>query len=112
MGHSEDLLIVEKHAQLAHTSLDRERADSLSMVANHSSGCWFLTGVLNPKAIMFYMALLAQLIDPDTPQIRQFLILILMATSAVIVEVGSRTPKDGLRRGACLLGGSTVMAIT
>lgn len=79
------------------------------MIANHSSGCWFLTGVLNPKAIMFYMALLAQLIDPDTPQIRQ--LLILMATSAVIVEVGSRTPKDGLRKGACLLGGSTVMAI-
>lgn len=93
-----------------------------------SLGAGFLTGVLNPKAIMFYMAFLAQFIDPSAPQIPQFLILLI--TSAVIVgvvlggyallaaQISQRLrsvqarKKVGYAGGACLLGGSAVMAIT
>lgn len=88
----------------------------------------FLTGVLNPKAIMFYMAFLAQFMDPGAPQLPQFLIL--MATSSMIVagvlggyaclavRIGGRLQSARARRrmgvagGSCLLGGSAVMAIS
>ena len=50
-----------------------------------SLGAGFLTGVLNPKAIMFYMAFLAQFIEPTAPQLLQFLNL--MVTSSVIVAL-------------------------
>ena len=45
----------------------------------------FFVGILNPKAIMFYMALLSQFIDPGQDPLQQFLIL--MATSTTIVVV-------------------------
>ncbi|MBV1864994.1 MAG: LysE family translocator [Rhodobacteraceae bacterium] len=43
----------------------------------------FLTGVLNPKAVIFYMAFLPQFMDPTAPAAQQFLIL--ASTSTVIV---------------------------
>lgn len=91
-------------------------------------GAGFLTGVLNPKAIMFYMAFLAQFIEPSAPQASQFLIL--MATSTVIValvlgayavlatSVSARLQSLNARRrvgyagGTFLLGGSAFMAVT
>lgn len=96
--------------------------------ARGSLGAGFLTGVLNPKAIMFYMAFLAQFIEPSAPQIPQFLIL--MATSTLVValvlggyallaaKVSSRLQSLKARRwmgytgGSCLLGGSVFMAAT
>lgn len=45
----------------------------------------FVTGVLNPKAIMFYMAFLAQFLDPTAPTLPQ--VLVLGATSTVIVAI-------------------------
>lgn len=45
----------------------------------------FLTGVLNPKAIIFYMAFLAPFMDPTAPASLQFVIL--ACTSTVIVGV-------------------------
>lgn len=93
-----------------------------------SLGAGFMTGVLNPKAIMFYMAFLAQFIEPSAPQIPQFLIL--LVTSAVIVgavlggyallaaQISQRLrslqarKKVGYAGGTCLLGGSAVMAVT
>lgn len=96
--------------------------------SRRSLGAGFLTGVLNPKAIMFYMAFLAQFIEPNAPQIPQ--LLILMVTSAVIVgvvlggyallaaQISQRLRSVQARRkmgyagGTCLLGGSAVMAIT
>lgn len=93
-----------------------------------SLGTGFLTGVLNPKAIMFYMAFLAQFIEPNAPQLPQFMIL--LVTSAVIVgvvlggyallaaQISQRLrsvqarKKVGYAGGTCLLGGSAVMAIT
>lgn len=91
-----------------------------------SLGAGFLTGVLNPKAIMFYMAFLAQFIEPAAPQTPQFLIL--MATSTLVValvlggyallaaKVSSRLQSLSARKrmgyagGSCLLGGSALMA--
>ena len=88
----------------------------------------FLTGVLNPKAIMFYMAFLAQFIEPKAPQLPQFLIL--MTTSSVIValvlgsyallaaKVSARLQSIQARKrmgyagGSCILGGSVVMVVT
>lgn len=93
-----------------------------------SLGAGFLTGVLNPKAIMFYMAFLAQFIEPSAPQLPQFMIL--MATSTLVVAVvlsgyallatrasaGLKSLKMrkrmGYAGGSCLLGGSVMMAAT
>lgn len=93
-----------------------------------SLGAGFLTGVLNPKAIMFYMAFLAQFIEPTAPQFPQFMIL--MASSTVIValvlggyalvaaRLGARLQSLSARKrmgyagGSCLLGGSVLMAAT
>ena len=84
--------------------------------------------MLNPKAIVFYMAFLAQFIAPDRPQGPQFLIL--MATSTLVVglvpgsyallaaKASARLQTARARRrtgnagGFCLLGGSVVMAAT
>lgn len=86
------------------------------------------TGLSNPKAIVFYMAFLAQFIDPTAPQLPQFLII--GATSSVIVAtvlggyallaatVASRMrsltarKRLGYASGSCLLGGSLLMAAT
>lgn len=58
---------------------------SKSGTAASSLRAGFLTGILNPKAIMFYMAFLAQFIDPTAAQLPQ--LLILMASSTLIVAV-------------------------
>lgn len=93
-----------------------------------SLGAGFLTGVLNPKAIMFYMAFLAQFIDPAMPQAPQFLILMTTSTLVVALVLGgyallaakasTRLQSIKARRrmgytgGSCLLGGSALMAAT
>lgn len=87
----------------------------------------FLTGVLNPKAILFYMAFLSQFIAPEAPRLPQFLIL--MASSTVVVAlvlgayalmaamIGQRLrslrarKRMGYASGACLLGGSGLLAV-
>ncbi|MDB6181239.1 LysE family translocator [Paracoccus fistulariae] len=88
----------------------------------------FVTGVLNPKAIMFYMAFLAQFMDPAAAQVPQ--LLILMATSSVVVmvvlgiyallaskiseQLKTVRARKGLAYagGSFLLGGSALMAAT
>ena len=45
----------------------------------------FLTGVLNPKAIVFYMAFLSQFMDATVPVWSQFIVLV--CTSSVIVGI-------------------------
>jgi threonine/homoserine/homoserine lactone efflux protein len=88
----------------------------------------FLTGVLNPKAIMFYIAFLAQFMDPALPMTPQFLILILTSSTVVfVVLIGyallatqARRKLTSLRArksmgyagGSFLLGGSVLMAST
>ena len=86
----------------------------------------FLTGVLNPKIILFYMAFLSQFIDPTGNQTAQFLIL--MVTSLVIVAAvlcsyvfaasrvqtllkGKKARQYlGYGGGGLMLGGSAIMA--
>jgi len=93
-----------------------------------SLGAGFLTGMLNPKAIIFYMAFLVQFIEPNAPQLPQFFIL--MTTSSVIVALVLGTyvllaakvsaglqsvrarKRMGYAGGSCILGGSAVMALT
>ena len=106
----------------------KEVKDISNPSSKGSLSAGFLTGVLNPKAIMFYMAFLAQFITPTAPQLPQFLIL--MATSTVVValvlgayallasRVSARLQSVKAHKrmsyagGSFLLGGSAVMAAT
>ncbi|MEM9589992.1 MAG: LysE family translocator [Pseudomonadota bacterium] len=45
----------------------------------------FLTGVLNPKAIVFYAAFLSQFISPDAPLMGQFGVLMITALAVILV---------------------------
>lgn len=96
--------------------------------ARGSFGAGFLTGVLNPKAIMFYMAFLAQFVEPTAPQLLQFVILMATSTLVVALVLGgyallaakvsahlqslSARKRMGYVGGSCLLGGSVLMAAT
>lgn len=112
---------------IAARTLTAIKADEMKSTRG-SLGAGFLTGVLNPKAIMFYMAFLAQFIEPNAAQLPQFLIL--MATSTVVValvlgvyallaaKASTRLQSLKARRrigyagGSFILGGSAVMAVT
>jgi homoserine/homoserine lactone efflux protein len=98
--------------------------------ATRSSGfkVGFITGVLNPKAIMFYVAFLSQFADPDAQFAPQFMALV--ATSTVIVggilsgyvllasearnalrgEIARR--RIGYAGGGALIGGGMLVAAT
>ncbi|MEP2557351.1 MAG: LysE family translocator [Rhizobiaceae bacterium] len=101
----------------------------ISTTAVHLSGGFragFLTGVLNPKAILFYVAFLAQFIDSSLPMAPQFLILLATSSLIVLLVLGAyawlaavaRKALNSLRArkrmgyvgGALLLGGSALMA--
>ncbi|WP_299827256.1 LysE family translocator [uncultured Roseobacter sp.] len=86
----------------------------------------FLTGVLNPKAILFYVVFLAQFMNPDLPMTPQFLILLITSGGVVffvlmgyaLVAAQARRQMRSLRArkamgyagGSFLLGGSMLMA--
>ncbi|MEH6631496.1 MAG: LysE family translocator [Halopseudomonas aestusnigri] len=88
----------------------------------------FFTGVLNPKAIIFYVAFLSQFMDPNGDTLLQFSILV--ATSTVVVGLilsgyalaAARARKTfqshaarkrfGYAGGGFLIGGSLLMATT
>jgi homoserine/homoserine lactone efflux protein len=85
-----------------------------------------LIGVLNPKAILFYVAFLAQFMNPENEMTPQFLILLATSTVTVFIVLGGyallaaqarRTfqslrgrKRMGYTGGSCLLGGSAFMA--
>ncbi|MGI9487209.1 MAG: LysE family translocator [Geminicoccaceae bacterium] len=91
-----------------------------------SARAGFFTAVLNPKAIIFYVAFLAQFLDPDGNIYIQFTTVVLTSTAIVAVVLGiyaliagqvRRTfQKPEVRRrfgyigGGFLLGGSVFMA--
>lgn len=99
---------------------------SLSARAGMKAG--FLVGVLNPKAILFYMAFLSQFLSPDGDRFLQFAIL--AVTSAIVVGAvlggyalaaararrafRSETARRrfGYAGGGFLIGGSLFMAAT
>lgn len=86
----------------------------------------FLTGILNPKAILFYVAFLAQFMNPAYPLTPQFIILMATSTTIVLIVLGvyavlaaqARKAFQSLRArkrmgyagGSFLLGGSALMA--
>ncbi len=87
----------------------------------------FLTGVLNPKAIVFYMAFLSQFMDPAIPVWSQFIVLV--CTSSIIVGVvlsgyallatrvrgalrGRAARHFGFLGGGALVGSSVYMAVS
>jgi len=88
----------------------------------------FLTGVLNPKAILFYMVFLAQFIDPAQAPMPQFLILMMTSVGVVALVLGAYAVLASQLRqvlqsveakrcagyigGSFFLGGSALMATT
>lgn len=94
--------------------------------ARVSVGIGFMTGMLNPKAIAFYTAFLAQFIDPDGNLEQQFVILSLTSVAVVGGVLGAyamlasqarvvfRSPSAqrwfGFAGGGFLIGGSVWMA--
>ena len=110
----------------AHDLLEIKPLSTASARGNLGAG--FLTGVLNPKAIMFYMAFLAQFIEPSALQLPQFMILMMTSTLVVALVLGGYAllaarvstrlqnlkarKRMGYAGGSCLLGGSVVMAAT
>lgn len=103
-----------------------ENANLLQQSASWRAG--FLTGALNPKAIMFYVAFLAQFINPSAPALPQFLVLmvtsclvvfgVLMSYALLAVQVRQQFQSLRARKvmgyagGSFLLGGSAFMAVT
>lgn len=91
-----------------------------------ATGFW--TGILNPKAIVFYMAFLAPFLNPEAPQIPQLVTIAATASTIVFVVLMSyaalaRRAQRLLRRpaahrhaqyagGACLISGGVWMAAT
>ena len=95
-------------------------------VASFNAG--FFTAILNPKAIIFYVAFLSQFLDPDGSIYSQFVIVVVSSTVIVAFVLGGyavlagqarrmfRSPRAqrrfGYTGGGCLLGGSVFMATT
>lgn len=93
-----------------------------------SARAGFFTAVLNPKAIIFYVALLSQFLDPNANIYSQFAIVV--ATSTVIVgavlggyailaaqarktfQSAKARRRFGYTGGGFLIGGSVFMAAT
>ncbi|MBL4757119.1 MAG: LysE family translocator [Rhizobiales bacterium] len=87
-----------------------------------------ITAILNPKAIIFYMAFLAQFIDPTTDIVVQMVILTTTSTIVVAVLLAgyallavragatfrSRSARQriGYTGGSIMIGGSALMAAT
>ena len=88
----------------------------------------FFAAILNPKAIIFYVAFLTQFLDPAANIYSQFVIVVLTSTVIVGVVLGgyallaSKAQKTfqsakarrrlGYTGGGCLIGGSAFMAAT
>lgn len=101
-------------------------APATSAVRAGSLRVGFLTGILNPKAILFYVAFLAQFMNPAFPLTPQFLILMATSTTIVLVVLAAYAllatqarrafqslrarKRMGYTGGTFLLGGSALMA--
>lgn len=99
---------------------------AISAVRSGSLKAGFLTGILNPKAILFYVAFLAQFMNPAHPMTPQFLILMATSTMIVLLVLGGYAllaaqarrvfrslrarKRMGYTGGSFLLGGSALMA--
>lgn len=113
--------IIEARQGAVNLSPKMRKTDGMS-----SARAGFFTAVLNPKAIIFYVAFLSQFLDPNANIYSQFVIVV--ATSTVIVGVvlggyallaaqARKTFKSATARrrfgytgGGFLIGGSVFMA--
>jgi len=109
--------------KLAESDIQLKAVSQSSWVSLYTG---FVTGVLNPKAIIFYVAFFAQFINTDQETLPQFLILAITSTIIVAVVLGfyavlaSRLRKSmqslnarkrmGYVGGSFLLGGSAFLA--
>lgn len=103
-----------------------EEAGNGSGLASARAG--FLVGILNPKAILFYVAFLSQFLDPGGTPFWQFAILVATSTAivgtilgcyALLAAQARRTFQSRIARrrfgyagGGFLIGGSVLMATT
>ncbi|WP_153771978.1 LysE family translocator [Labrenzia sp. CE80] len=114
--------------------LDAKNDTNFISDAPQGSSTWssfwagLITAVLNPKAIVFYMAFLSQFIDPERSMSLQLTIMALTSAVAVIIPLAgyallagrvrlafrSRAAQKriGYTGGASLIGGSVFMAAT
>lgn len=115
--------IVEARKGLVDTSIE---TGSMKLLGSLKAG--FLAAVLNPKAIIFYMAFLTQFVDPTGNTLVQFSILVATSTVAIgivlsgYVLVAARARRAfqsqrarkifGYTGGGFLIGGSVLMATT
>jgi len=115
--------IVEARLDGVDLSPQTKRGDGIS-----SARAGFFTAVLNPKAIIFYVAFLSQFLDPNANIYSQFVIVV--ATSTVIVgavlggyallaaqarktfQSARARRRFGYTGGGFLIGGSVFMAAT
>lgn len=116
--------------QIMESRRDAPEKASLDKDASSWSSFWAgtVTAVLNPKAIVFYMAFLAQFIDPqgDLPAqlavltvTSSLVVVVLLAGYALIAERAGRLfdsrrarRRMGYAGGSFMIGGSAVMAVT
>ncbi|NSY39766.1 LysE family translocator [Leisingera sp. JC1] len=115
--------IIQAHREDVTLQLDETSVSGIS-----SARAGFFTAVLNPKAIIFYVAFLSQFLDPTANTYTQFAIVVV--TSAVIVGVvlggyallaaqahksfqsAQSRRRFGYTGGGFLIGGSVFMAAT
>lgn len=108
------------------SSVETKIAPQKSGLASFNAGFW--AALLNPKAIIFYMAFLTQFMNPEADMALQFVILV--STSTVVIGVllaryallAARAKKAftsqksqkyfGYTGGSFLIGGSVLMATT
>ncbi|NRA87506.1 MAG: LysE family translocator [Rhizobiales bacterium] len=102
--------------------------NTASKSAFNSLSAGFFSAILNPKAIIFYMAFLAQFMTPDGDMVLQFTILVLTSSIVIAVILGGyaliagrakkafQSPKAkkifGYSGGGFMIGGSVLMAST
>lgn len=107
------------------TEVARQVAQNQSGRTNLRIG--FLSGILNPKAIMFYAAFLAQFLDPGSNIVAQFAILVVTSCIIIGAVLGGyvlaatrarqlfQSPlarrRVGYAGGGFMLGGSAIMAV-
>ncbi|NMM46436.1 LysE family translocator [Rhodospirillaceae bacterium KN72] len=118
------------YRQIAEARRDTETQETAPLVTSSWGSFWAgtVTAILNPKAIVFYMAFLAQFIDPAKELLPQLTILTVTSTLVVMVLLGAYAMiaararqtfrshrarrRMGYTGGTFMIGGSVLIATT